>query len=286
MSNESGQSESNENVMSGGAQDKQWSGNPNDTGLGSWQNELADWMNGGIQQQWQDMPGMMRITPKIQKQTYVATTIASIADGMKEPGVETFPISDPQMTPHQISFDFFDTTEGKVGVSNATEKHFILECDVYITDLIYMYWNHGNGGDQNYSKNSIQSDTYAAVAKLVSSCQSNDIFDFEYTTEFAKFRRSFLQQHSGWICTFTSSMFETFEGVITEVTYEIPSGETSAKFHLKIEEAVFTDDYSSTGVKKQDDNGNSGGSKSNSGENSLMTEGDMNENTNNNLLFE
>ena len=42
MSNESGQSESNENVMSGGAQDKQWSGNPNDTGLGSWQNELAD----------------------------------------------------------------------------------------------------------------------------------------------------------------------------------------------------------------------------------------------------
>lgn len=287
MSNESGDSESNDAALSEGAIDKDWSGLVD--GMESdYKADTPSTINvDSLQKTWQDMPSMMRITPKVQKQTYVATTISHIAEGLEEPAVETFPICDPQITPHQISFDFFDTTEGKIGVSNATEKHFTLECDVYVNDLIYMYWNHGSGSEADYSKTKMSGTIANDLNTLLETCEVSDSFDFVYTSEFYKFRRNFLQQHSGWVCTFTSSMFETFEGVITSISYDIGSGETDAKFHLKIEEAVFTDDYSTTGVKKEDTNnkdGNSNGSQSNSGENSLMSTGDTGENLDNNLI--
>ena len=82
---------------------------------------------------------------------------------------------------------------------------------------------------------------------------------------------AFLQQHLGWVCLFSSHAFGVFQGVLTEVSYDITSGETLAKWHLKFEEALFITDengggYSTTG-QKQDSSSTSGdGSTTGSGD--------------------
>lgn len=200
--------------------------------------------------QWSNQQGVMKIVPQYQKQSFSISQVADIAAGLPDPSTQIMPISDVQVRPHQISFDFFDTTEGKIGISNATEKHMQVECDVYVTDLVYFYWNHG--GNENFSGLDYMrylSGYFDSLGENWDSTALEKLYDFENTNEFIKFRTAFLTQFSGWVCRFVSHTFGTFNGVFTEVSYDINSGEQFAKWHLKIEEAIFTRDYSEDGKK-------------------------------------
>ena len=88
----------------------------------------------------------------------------------------------------------------------------------------------------------------------------------EQTKEFAEFRTTFLQQHSGWVCNFVSHTFGVFQGVITDVSYSINSGESFAKWHIKLEEAIFTENYQKTGQKPQAESKTDNSSQENSGD--------------------
>ena len=208
---------------------------------------------------WSNQQGVMKITPKNQRQKFTYSTIAYIAEKQQEPKTQIFPISDLKVQPHQINFEFYDTTEGRVGVSNAVEKHMICECDVYLTDLIFYWWNHGDDNQNDFTRlglaESLKQKFWAAIATRDINQINNLIVDIEQTVEFADFRNTFLQQHLGWVCLFSSHAFGVFQGVLTEVSYDIASGETLAKWHLKFEEAIFltSEDgggYSTTGQKQ------------------------------------
>ena len=209
---------------------------------------------------WSNQQGVLKITPKNQRQKFTYATVAYIADMQQEPKTQIFPICDVNVVPHQITFDFYDTTEGRVGVSNAVEKHMEVECDIYLTDLIYAYWNHGEDNQNDFSRmgwsNALRKKFWDAIEsggdynKQLAALQ-----DIESTKEFADFRNTFLQQHSGWVCLFNSPAFGVFQGVLTDVSYSITSGETFAKWHIKFEEAIFITDengggYSTTGQKQ------------------------------------
>ena len=243
--------------------------------------------------QWDRMGGMMKIEPITKKQKFQYTTVAYIANGLPEPQIQRVPISGAKVTPHQISFDFFDTSEGKIGVSNASEKHMVLECDILVTDLIYFMWNHagssnaghlagfdGTGGFGAYTGMRFINEQQRAVESMIeamANCNGKSAYDegvfnkngeglmnwitsnlnpwnrrvndFQETQAFIDFRNSFLQQFNGWICKFTSEVFGVFDGVITDISYEIEDGFLDAKWHLKVQEAIFTEDYSEDGKK-------------------------------------
>lgn len=205
-----------------------------------------------IAERWGNQQSMLRIIPIEQRQKYTYSTVAYIANKTEEPKTQTFPICDVNIIPHQITFDFYDTTEGRVGVSNAVEKHMSVECDVYLTDLLAQYWIFGDDNNNVFGmsffrnkkkewRNAVENGTYLQFEN-----------DLENTPEFADFRNTFLQQHSGWVCKFISHTFGVFQGVITDVSYSINNGETFAKWHLKFEEAIFTNAYSATGQKPQE----------------------------------
>lgn len=192
--------------------------------------------------------GVMKITPIAQVQTYTRSTIAYIANGVSQPRVQVVPITDVNVNPHQISFNFFDTSEGKIGVANPLEKHMQVELDIYVSDLVFMLWNN---------QESNMTEQYMSLMKAYDEISEENYLNFadnlvllEDTVEFIEFRQNFLQQHSGWICTFTSDVFGTFDGVLTEVKYELGGGEVDSKFHIKIEEAIFYA-YSTTGATDQ-----------------------------------
>lgn len=208
-----------------------------------------------IAQRWSNQQGMLKITPLHQKQKFTYSTVAYIAKRKEEPKTQIFPITDVNVVPHQITFDFYDTTEGRIGVSNAVEKHMSVECDIYLTDLLAQFWIFGDdnhnimGGATNIFRsykqewwNAVENNTYLSFEG-----------DLEATPEFADFRNTFLQQHLGWVCRFTSHVFGVFQGVITDVSYSIGAGESFAKWHLKLEEAIFTEAYSKTGQKPQEE---------------------------------
>lgn len=204
---------------------------------------------------WQSQQGVIKIVPEFAKQAITATAVADIAEGLPQPQTQVFPVSDVQVRPHQISFDFFDTTEGKIGVSNATEKHMQLEFDVYVTDLVYFYWNHGNNKGGDYSGLDYMqylNEFFDSIEGEWDDTALEKLYSFEDTTEFIKFRNTLFTQYSGWVCRFISHTFSTFDGVFTDVSYDISSGETFAKWHIKIEEAIFTPDYSADGKKPTD----------------------------------
>lgn len=200
---------------------------------------------------WANQQGMIRITPVQQRQKFTYSTVAYIASYTAEPKTQTFPISDVNVTPHQITFDFYDTTEGRVGVSNAVEKHMSVEFDVYLTDLLAQFWIFGND-----NSNVMGADIFKSHKREWWDAVENGTYlsfegDLEATPEFADFRSTFLQQHSGWVCRFSSHAFGVFSGVITDVSYSIGSGESFAKWHVKLEEAIFTDKYSKDGQKQE-----------------------------------
>lgn len=224
--------------------------------------------------------GLMKITPVAQIQSYTRSTIAYIANGIPAPVVQVVPITDVNITPHQISFNFFDTSEGKIGVANPLEKHLQLECDIYVSDLIFGLWNHGVPGsvnsiarellhERNVLLDNLDETNYLNFTKKLDvDLNTTGLQQLEDTVEFITFRQNFLQQFSGYYCTFTSDVFGTFDGVLTEVKYELGGGEVDSKFHIKIEEAIFTDDYSVTGATdgKSESSEPSAGSESGSGD--------------------
>ena len=218
---------------------------------------------------WQNQQGVMKITPVQQRQKFTYSTVAYIANKQEEPKTQVFPISDVNVVPHQITFDFYDTTEGRVGVSNAVEKHMVVECDIYLTDLIYFYWNSGGDGNNKYNMdipNKLKKKFWDAIDNN-NYIREDILTDIEQTKEFAEFRNTFLQQHSGWVCLFNSPAFGIFQGVLTDVSYSIASGESFAKWHIKMEEAIFTEAYSDTGQKPQAETSDTGnGEQSNSGD--------------------
>lgn len=215
---------------------------------------------------WSGQQGVMKIIPIQQEQKFTLSTVADIAKGVSAPQPQVIPISDVSVTPHQISFDFFDTTEGKIGISNATEKHMQLECDIYVTDLIYYWWNHGSNGKTDFKGLNAMNQTYNYIESLEENFNSKNVAQmqaFENTTEFIKFRNSFLTQFFGWQCKFVGHTFPTFNGVLTDVKYDIGSGEQFAKWHIKVEEALFTSDTSTDGKKAADESQTSGGDSNN-----------------------
>ena len=217
---------------------------------------------------WSQNQGILEIIPKQQRQKFTYSTVAYIANHTSEPKTQRIPISDVSVTPHQINFDFYDTTEGRVGVSHAVEKHMSVEFDVYLTDYIFYNWN--SGGDNN---NKYYMDIPSKIKKTFWSAiddkyyiNENFFMDIEQTKEFTDFRSSFLQQHLGWMCQFNTHAFPTFVGVINDISFNINSGESFAKWHVKLEEAIFTSDYEETGKKASDTTETStDGSQTNSG---------------------
>ena len=208
----------------------------------------------GVASKWQNQRGMLKITPLQQRQKFTYSTVAYIAAKQEEPKTQVFPISDVSVVPHQITFDFYDTTEGRVGVSNAVEKHMTVEFDVYLTDLVATYWAFGGDNEYNYGLS-----TFPNLKKKFWDAVDNNTYlnfdgDIEATKEFMEFRSTFLQQHSGWVCRFTSHVFGVFQGVITDVSFDIQSGESFAKWHVKLEEAIFLEAYSTKGQKPSDNN--------------------------------
>lgn len=201
---------------------------------------------------WSGQQGVMKIIPVQQEQKFTISAVADIAKGVSAPQPQIVPISDVSVIPHQISFDFFDTTEGKFGISNATEKHMQLECDIYVSELVYFWWNHGTNGSADFKGLNYMNQLYNYMESLGTNYTSNNVAkiqNFEDTTEFIKFRTSFLTQFSGWQCKFISHTFGTFNGVFTEVKYDVSSGEQFAKWHVKVEEAIFTSDTATDGKK-------------------------------------
>src|SRR5574344_784655 len=65
---------------------------------------------------WSGQQGVMKIIPVQQIQKFTLSVVADIAKGVSNPQPQIVPISDVSVVPHQISFDFFDTTEGKFGI--------------------------------------------------------------------------------------------------------------------------------------------------------------------------
>lgn len=238
---------------------KSWDGmesgaiNYNSTQDSNWLNTIpAQYRD--LANRWASQQGMVKIVPIQQRQKFTYSTVSYIASKQEQPKTQIFPICDVSVVPHQITFDFYDTTEGRIGVSNAVEKHMQVEFDVYLTDLLAQFWIFGEddkyilGGTTmpNYKKQfweSVENGTYLDFEG-----------DLEKTTGFADFRATFLQQHSGWVCKFVSHIFGVFQGVITDVSYQIGSGESFAKWHVKIEEAIFTDAYQENGQKAAADN--------------------------------
>ena len=218
--------------------------------------------------EWSANQGILEIIPVQQRQKFTYSTVAYIAKHTIEPKTQRIPISDVSVTPHQINFDFYDTTEGRIGVSNAVEKHMSVEFDVYLTDYVFFNWNVGGDNENKYYMNvpnAIKKRFWQAVDDK--GYIDNDFFmDYEQTKEFSDFRSSFLQQHLGWMCKFNTHAFPTFVGVINDVSFSINSGESSAKWHVKLEEAIFTDKYSETGQKPSDSSETSeNGSQTDSG---------------------
>lgn len=215
---------------------------------------------------WAEQRGVVKITPIEQRQKFTYATIAYIADKQEEPKTQIFPIVDVQNSPHQIKWDFYSTTEGRVGVSNAVEDHMTVEFDVYLSELIAMYWAFGGDGEYDYGLptrenmkkrwwNAVENDDYLSFEE-----------DIESTKGFIDFRNTFLQQHSGWVCRFASHTFGVFQGVINDVSYNIGAGESFAKWHVKIEEAIFLNEAYSTDGTKPESTTTSDGSTTSSGD--------------------
>ena len=217
--------------------------------------------------EWSNNQGILEIIPLQQRQKFTYSTIPYIARHTAEPKTQRIPISDVSVVPHQINFDFYDTTEGRIGVSHATEKHMSVEFDVYLTDYIFFNWNFGENNVNKYYINvpeRIKKIFWQAINEK-NYIDKNMFTDIEQTKDFTDFRMSFLQQHLGWMCKFNTHVFPSFSGVINDVSYLINNGESFAKWHIKIEETLFTKDAAIDGQKPAESTTSDNGSTTTSG---------------------
>ena len=215
--------------------------------------------------EWSAQRGVVKITPIEQRQKFTYSTVAYIAGQQSEPKTQIFPVVDVNNDPHQITWDFYDSPEGRIGVSNAVEKHQIVSFDVYLTELLATYWAFGDDDKYDYGLS-----TYPNMKRRWWQSVENGTYldfesDIESTKEFIDFRNTFLQQHQGWVCRFASHTFGVFQGVIKSVKYTIGAGESFAKWTIEIAEAVFLQNGYSTHGKKEEVK-TSDGSESDSGD--------------------
>lgn len=248
----------------------------NDDWIKAFKAQVASKKNKNAYKQWDNHNGMLKVIPTRQIQLMSYSTVTDILDKGDDPVTQIFPISNASVSPHQISFDYFNTSEGKLGVASAAEKHMVVECDVYYTDLVYYWWRQGGTlgrfGFHDWKKGlnlkPIEFTKKQIGGKKNKKCSLSDFTtytkDFEQTPEFAKMRDAFLTYFTGWECKFVTHVFPTFYGVITEIKYDISEGESFAKWHMKIEEALFlnyneekTDTKDKTQTSQDGDTGNS-----------------------------
>ena len=159
-------------------------------------------------------------------------------DKSTQPVTQTFPIEDVKITPHMTSFEFFDTANGTVGIEKATYQHMIVEFQVTFSTLLLYYYNYAN-----YAKEYSGASQWMGLSDLYKQ-KATDVIDnseLENRERFIRIRQRFLQEYSGWACTFTSNVFGVFQGVITDLTYNIDSGDTDAIYSIKIEEIIIPD---------------------------------------------
>lgn len=214
--------------------------------------------------EWFNQAGVMRIVPMARVQQFTQSMVADIADGVEDPVTQIIPVANVNVIPHHISFDFFDTTEGRFGVSNATEKHMALECDVYVSELVYFWWQHGS--NEGFKGLNDMKQVYTYIDELGEGDDQSKYFDaldkledFEMTEDFMRFRSTLFTQFNGWVLKLVGHTFPTFYCVMTDIKYDLSEGETQAKYHLKFEEAIFTGDYSTSGQKPEADGDATGG---------------------------
>lgn len=215
---------------------------------------------------WAEQRGVIKITPIEQRQKFTYATVAYIADKQEEPKTQIVPIVDVQTKPHQIKWDFYSSTEGRVGVSNAVEDYMTVEFDVYLSELIAMYWAFGGNDEYNYGLETRKNSKKRWWDAVHNGTYLDFEDDIESTKAFIDFRNTFLQQHNGWVCRFASHTFGVFQGVINDVSYSIGGGESFAKWHVQIAEAVFLNDAYSTDGTKPEATSTSDGSQTDSGD--------------------
>ena len=115
-------------------------------------------------QEWKNQQGVMKIRPTNLVQKFTYSAVPHIQKGIREPVTQVVPVSNVSVQPHQVSFSFFDTTEGRFGVSNAVEKTMVLECDIYVTDLVYYWWNYAKKHDDvNFGYNYFPPKEYKGI---------------------------------------------------------------------------------------------------------------------------
>lgn len=160
-------------------------------------------------------------------------------DTSTQPVTQAFPIENVRVTPHMTSFAFFDTSEGTVGIEKANYQHMIVEFDVTFNTLLLYYYNYAN-----YAKEYSGSSQWMGLSDLYTR-RSVDLVnnsELEESDQFIRIRQRFMQEYSGWACTFTSNVFGVFQGVVTDLNYKLDSGETDAVYSIKIEEVIIPDD--------------------------------------------
>lgn len=159
-------------------------------------------------------------------------------DKSTQPVTQTFPIEDVKITPHMTSFEFFDTSEGTVGIEKATYQHMVVEFQVTFSTLLLYYYNYAN-----YAKEYSGASQWMGLSDLYKQ-KTTDVIDnaeLENRERFIRIRQRFLQEYSGWACTFTSNVFGVFQGVITDLQYNVDSGDTDGIYSIKIEEVIIPD---------------------------------------------
>lgn len=164
-------------------------------------------------------------------------------DKSTQPVTQTFPIEDVKITPHMTSFEFFDTSEGTVGIEKATYQHMIVEFQVTFSTLLLYYYNYAN-----YAKEYSGASQWMGLSDLYKQ-KATDVIDnaeLENRERFIRIRQRFLQEYSGWACTFTSNVFGVFQGVITDLKYNVDAGDTDGIYSIKIEEIIIPDESTTT----------------------------------------
>lgn len=204
-------------------------------------------------QNWSKQRGLLKIKPKMQfayntkgegnkkyDQDLIEKTSVNYLneDNITQPVTQIVPIQNVKTTPHLTGFSFFDSSDGNYGIEKATTEHMTVEFEVMFSELMLYYYNY-----KNYAK-TYGGSQWMGLQKLSAVTDSTlvNIDKREEANAFVKVRESFLQEYSGWACTFTSSNFGSFDGVITELSYDIEEGETDAKYSVKIEEVVVPTD--------------------------------------------
>jgi hypothetical protein len=206
---------------------------------------------------WSQQHGMLKVKPEVKfyyntkvtgdqksdktDKTIDVTSVSYINnDKSTQPVTQVFPIQNLNVTPHFTNFTFYEGGDGNnYGIQQATYQPMIVECDVTFSALLLYYYNYAN-----YAKEYTGASQWMGL-EAIKNADGHGMYYFdeaEKSEQFVNIRQRFLQEYSGWACTFSSTAFGTFQGVFTEIKYKIEEGDTDAVYSIKIEEVIITDD--------------------------------------------